>query len=480
MGGSDNAVALAEVEQKASPYDPDEIRDALRKVAAALRWTGTARGAFGAVVAPGARVVVKPNWVMHRNRGPFGLECLVTQAGIIQAVVHELLSANPARVTLGDAPLQGCDFPALMSRTENGTWARELEARDNRFNGPIDFRRTRSRLDHGVLIREEPAGEPDDFILFDLGRDSLLEEIATDKHRFRVTQYDPKRMRNAHAPGRHQYLVARAFIDADVVFNLPKLKTHRKAGLTGALKNLVGINGNKEFLPHHRAGGATRGGDSYPGRSLVKSVYERLLDLQNSARSHRIRRILDVPARALAVMSRLMVDDLGVEGAWAGNETIWRMTLDLNRILLYGRLDGTLADTRQRASLTVMDAVTVGQGDGPLASEPFSLGLLVAGSSSAAVDQIGAQLLGYDPNKIQTAREAFSQFRWPLASFGAGDVQAIGPDGAAFRLDTLPLPDLYPEGWLNAVDNDRRGTPPTGRVYIRPIGERLSEILVEG
>ena len=74
-------------------------------------------------------------------------------------------------------------------------------------------------------------------------------------------------MRRTHAPGRHQYLVAREVIEADVIVNLPKLKTHKKAGVTCALKNLIGINGNKEYLPHHRVGGAERGGDCYPAAS---------------------------------------------------------------------------------------------------------------------------------------------------------------------------------------------------------------------
>ena len=67
-------------------------------------------------------------------------------------------------------------------------------------------------------------------------------------------------------------VVDQAIIDADLVINVPKLKTHKKAGVTGALKNLVGINGNKEFLPHHRKGGAASGGDCYPGRSPIMPV----------------------------------------------------------------------------------------------------------------------------------------------------------------------------------------------------------------
>lgn len=61
-------------------------------------------------------------------------------------------------------------------------------------------------------------------------------------------------MARAHHVGVHQYLLAKAVLEADVVINLPKLKTHKKAGVTCALKNLIGIHGNKEYSPHHRVG----------------------------------------------------------------------------------------------------------------------------------------------------------------------------------------------------------------------------------
>ena len=45
------------------------------------------------------------------------------------------------------------------------------------------------------------------------------------------------------------------------------MKTHEKAGLTGAMKNLVGVNGHKEYLPHHMEGSFFSGGDSYCSRN---------------------------------------------------------------------------------------------------------------------------------------------------------------------------------------------------------------------
>src|ERR1022692_1434372 len=50
--------------------------------------------------------------------------------------------------------------------------------------------------------------------------------------------------------GAHRYAVGNTVLSADVILNVPKLKTHMKTGMTGALKNFVGIVGSKDFLPH--------------------------------------------------------------------------------------------------------------------------------------------------------------------------------------------------------------------------------------
>ena len=50
----------------------------------------------------------------------------------------------------------------------------------------------------------------------------------------------------------------------DLFVNLPKLKTHKKTGITCSLKNFVGINGDKNWLPHHTEGVPANGGDEFP------------------------------------------------------------------------------------------------------------------------------------------------------------------------------------------------------------------------
>ena len=390
---------------------------------------------LGALIPPGARVVLKPNWVLHYNQAGAGLDCLVTHPSVIEAVLEYVALAKPSEVVIGDAPLQGCDFGALMS-------ACGIEALASRFRHrglPLriaDFRRT---ILHGRGFgdaRSEECRRLADYVLFDLATQSLLEPLASAASRFRVTMYDPALLLRTHAPGRHQYLVAREVIAAEVVVNLPKLKTHKKACITGALKNVVGINGNKEFLPHHRKGGSASGGDCYPGRSWLKSRTEDLLDAANSRPEGWSRRALGKAAELTARGARRLGGDDNLEGSWHGNDTVWRTALDLQRVLRYGRLDGTLDPAPQRTVITLTDAIIGGEGEGPLANTPIASGFLTGALNPAAAEWVHARLMGFDPERIPLVREAFGDFAFPLASFSPTDIrvavrQAVPP--ACFR-----------------------------------------------
>ncbi|HSK65119.1 MAG TPA: DUF362 domain-containing protein, partial [Pyrinomonadaceae bacterium] len=293
-----------------------------------------------------------------------------------------------------------------------------------------------------------------DFVLFDLGADSLLEPITDEKDDFRVTCYDPRLMAKTHGRGRHRYLVARDVMTADVVINLPKLKTHKKAGITCALKNLIGINGNKEYLPHHRLGGTDLGGDCYPGDSKVKRMLEYAADQQNLADGGAKARVWGGVATQLNRVLHLLGDELGIEGSWSGNDTIWRTGLDLNRIILYGGVDGSMGSSPQRRVVHLADAIVAGQGDGPLAPQPLPLGLLFAGNNPAVVDWFGARLLGYDPELLPIVREAFGSFRWPIVRSRPSDVTFVGDQGVGLIDGMKPkqlLPVIYPAGWREAA-----------------------------
>lgn len=404
---------------------------------------------LGALIRPGARVVLKPNWVLHYNQAGAGLDCLVTHPSVIEAVLEYVALTLPSEVTIGDAPVQGCDFQALMD-------ACGIEALAGRFRARglavriADFRRTILRGNGFQGARSENCRDLSDYVLFDLAERSLLEPLAPDARKFRVTMYDPALLNRTHAPGRHQYLVAREAIAADVVLNLPKLKSHKKACITGALKNIVGVIGNKEYLPHHRKGGSTCGGDCYPGRSWLKGRAEDLLDAANSRPEGWARRSLGKAAELAARGARRLGAGDNLEGSWYGNDTVWRTALDLQRILRYGKLDGSLDPAPQRTVITLTDAIIGGEGEGPLSNTPIASGFLTGALNPAAAEWVHARLMGFDPGRIPLVREAFADFSYPLASFSTADIRVLlggdelraeeiwPPSGLAFR---------PPEGW---------------------------------
>ena len=54
-----------------------------------------------------------------------------------------------------------------------------------------------------------------------------------------------------------------------------------------------------------------------------------------------------------------------VGGSWHGNQTVWRMIYDLNLVLQRADRQGRLQPTLQRETVTIVDGLVAGEGDGP-------------------------------------------------------------------------------------------------------------------
>ena len=61
-------------------------------------------------------ILIKPNWVRHEEDDNFPIRALVTSTQLIEAVVEACLVKYPEveEITVGDVPLQGCDWSKLM------------------------------------------------------------------------------------------------------------------------------------------------------------------------------------------------------------------------------------------------------------------------------------------------------------------------------------------------------------------------------
>jgi uncharacterized protein (DUF362 family) len=436
------------------PYvDNDELLKAIRSL---FQLSGKdPANPFKDLLSPGARVVIKPNWVHHDNPNEKGLDALVTHTSLIKYLIDLLAVAlkGHGSIIIGDAPLQSCDFQALMERTRVPEVVDEARVR---YPG-LDMTIEDWRLTIFKNFSTEQKGNADcnsasrDYKIVDVGAASFLEDISDYADKFRVTCYAPHLMAAHHQKGKHEYLVTRKVFDSDLLINLPKMKTHIKAGLTGALKNLVGINGHKEFLPHHILGSSESGGDCYYKGNSLRNLYDTAYD----SFWDRYRELPEARRKLGALMlgglwraSRILTGDSTSAGSWYGNETIWRMTLDLNHLLYFG-------NHAPKQIISIVDGIIAGEGEGPLRPTAKPAGLLIAGANPAYVDAVLGKVMGYNISRVPTAYHAVyhrkSQFCGPyLENF---DVK-MWQDGRSKSVPFDKLPNLEfvkPEHWQRAA-----------------------------
>jgi uncharacterized protein (DUF362 family) len=416
---------------------------------------------LGGFVPRTGSVLIKPNLVLEtgQRREEVG-QSVVTHGSVIRAIYDYVrLAGGPAvRIVIGDVPLQGADFDAIV--TENGLrrTVEELRDRGDTRVELLDLRRERAVVDEsGFIDRLEPlTGDPLGYVEVDLAARSRLEGLPANHFEgFAVSDYAQGSTRQAHAAGRHTYLIPRTVLDAALIVNVPKLKTHQKAGLTVALKNLVGINGDKSRIPHFRMGGVT--GDEYPRNQVwlraLSSGSARILQRRSKVlyRAARLtwrktrRFLISRSAPEAAAGAATLVGG----GSWHGNDTLWRALHDLNHLVLFADAEGQLRTQRQRAYLCVVDGIVAGEGDGPLFPRPRREGVVIVGDDALAVDLTAARYMGYDWRRIpQLAAAIAAKPEWTSvrAPIEEGGVAVAGISGSAWQAEP---PFEAPPGWLD-------------------------------
>lgn len=457
---SDVFVVRTDASYPAAPYEEEGSLFAALQSLFAL-WGKDPRNPFAGWLKPGDRVVIKPNWVHHTNYREDGVEALVTHSSLIKYLLDLLAIAlkGHGSIVIGDAPLQSCNFAELVQRTRIAEVVGQARAKYPDLELVIeDWRLT--LLDDGNAAQTRAVAYDGliekNYALLDLGTASFLEDISDYADRFRVTCYAPHLMASHHHKGKHEYLLTRRVFDADLVINLPKMKTHIKAGLTGALKNLVGTNGHKEFLPHHIRGASEDGGDGYYKRHRLREWYDTKYDRFWDTYGDLSEAQRKFGARLLGGLwraSRLLTNDSTAAGSWSGNETVWRMTLDLNHLLYFSA-------QAPRRIISIVDGIVAGEGEGPLQPTSKHAGVLVGGENPAYVDCVLARLMGYNISRLPTPYNAVyhrkSQFGGPHLE----DVRVqVWQDGASRALPLDDLPDLEfvkPEHWRRAARSSGR------------------------
>jgi uncharacterized protein (DUF362 family) len=409
----------------AAPYDaPNPVYEA---VEATFRGLGLDRARAGSpewnplgdLIAPGDRVIVKPNLVssknLHEKITGKELAASSTHGSLLRPILdYALRAAGPrGRVRVVDTPVEGCEiekvagplgiFAVIRHLQQRGHDVDFIDMRSFRvvpYLALDDVRRRGRSYNLGLLVRRRLPGDPRGYRVVDLADQSRFAEADAPSGRdlrFHRSHYQTPVAH--HTGGRHEYSAPGTVLDADVVVNLSKLKTHKKTAVTLSLKSVIGLTSEKYWLPHFTAGDPSMSsghGDEY---AVPQSIADRI---ENKLSRFPLPGDNSLIARA----PRLGGPPKVIDGSWEGNRTLWRTILDLNRVLFFADREGRLRDAPQRRYLTLVDGIVAGEGEGPLGATPVAAGLLVGGFDPALVDVAAARAMGFDPLKIAMIREA--------------------------------------------------------------------------
>lgn len=362
---------------------------------------------LGSIIKPGNKIVIKPNMVMDVNGiVEEGTDCLYTQPSLVSAVIDYVVIAlkGQGQIIVGDAPMQECNFIKLIRESKYLNMIQYLQEKlkDSGITIKlVDFRELRSvvkdGIRHSVTGKYEFSGEGATIV--DLGIDSEFAGQSKDTYeRLRITNYDPSVLKKHHNKYVNEYKVSKEILKADVIINMPKPKVHRKGGVTIALKNLVGINCRKEYLPHHTNGSVKEGGDEYLHKSLLKRLSSYFDDKKNhhmqTTKKYKRALLYKYLMRTTAILGGLTSNDNYLEGSWYGNDTISRTLVDLNKILLYADKEGRMQTSQQRKLLIIGDMIISGEKEGPVCPSPKNVGIIAIGEDPVCYDEAIATLMG--------------------------------------------------------------------------------------
>jgi hypothetical protein len=314
-------------------------------------------------------------------------------------------------------------------------------------------------------------GDPRGYLVIDLEERSRLDPITKPNTHFSVADYDMNVTQACHEVGKHEYVIARTILEADTIISIPKLKTHEKVGITTCLKNLVGIIGSKGCLPHFRLG-VPEEGDEYPLEgSALSGTVARVRRIVQGRVPHMVWKVMRASAEGVIRVyndvqnQRTSIDGTQPNatgfvfgGAWYGNDTIWRVAEDLNRILFFADRDGKLHETQQRRFLAIVDGIIGGEGEGPLKPTPRPAGVIVGGTDSVAIDLVCATMIGFNWRKIPMLREAVDSMaepRFTSLNDNASNLRINCNDPAWVTLEGLGKHSLRfkpPRGWRGHIE----------------------------
>lgn len=383
---------------------------------------------FAELIKKGQKVLIKPNLV--RGEHPYGdeyVESMITNASLMRPIIDYLILATDGdvEIKIGDVPLQDCNWDDAI--TKSGVKELAQYYREQGINIElVDMRLEISYVNKYDIVSKRvpnPKRNKEMYRAVNLGTKSELMDIIDKSDRFEITDYGTGTVGKHHNETVNEYFVPNEVLEADLFINMPKLKTHRKAGYTCAMKNLIGINGDKSWLAHHTRGEKGKNGDEFNKISMKKFLEVRIWNFLKLSKIGVLLASLIKKVFMKFVWSGKTYKQVSAEGkkteyffegSWYGNDTLWRCIKDLNKIIFYADKNGVMQDKVQRNYLCLVDAIWAGDKEGPMEQKPKDLGVVFGGTNPVYVDYAASKLMRYNYHDLPTIEKGFVNRWWNL------------------------------------------------------------------
>lgn len=363
---------------------------------------------------------------VNEKQNDFFAKC--THGSVLRAVLDYVLIAvgKSGKVRFGNAPVQSCNWEKVLEETGALRVVDFYKRNTNHIVESCDLRSYTVKADIFGGITTLKKGDSQNEVEVDIGKYSLLDDLYRPNNhpKFASLDYDRKLTERYHGQNKHIYVLNKKILEADVIVSIPKLKTHEKVGVTLGIKGCVGAIAHKHCLAHFRIGAPENGGDEYQNGQWLNRLESRIGSLVNVKRTpfyNNCIRIINVAVRRF--IKRVIGRNIG--GGWSGNDTTWRMSMDIARILKYADKAGALKVNEMRKMICLVDGILGGEGNGPLSPTAKACGFLSYSDDLAVGDCVAASFIGMDCQHLPIIKQAFSLTEYGLTNVKIHEIKCI-------------------------------------------------------
>lgn len=375
---------------------------------------------LGHLIKPGDAVFIKPNLCSHeygrkKEKLSGDLFSIITHPSVVRAVADYVAIAlqGKGRIIIGDNPTIDTNFKILMEKTcydrfadfYRSTFGIECSVFDLREVWCDDI----ANYGNKSLMKKLP-GDPEGDTVVNIGESSFF--YGLNSLLFRGVFNNRWETIRHHHGNTQKYAVANSIFNSNVYISIPKLKTHHKVGATLNIKGLVGMCTKKNYLIHWRIGFPSWGGDEYPEPVRKRDHFILALKhILSDITPEGIRAAVSIKLKGGAIEKLFSVGNYC--GSWEGNDTCWRMAADLYLALM----------SRERKTLSVVDGIIGGDGNGPFCPGKQDGRTIIAGENLVYVDAVAVRMMDLDVMGIKYIMALIQKFRQVFS-----DIKVISHD----------------------------------------------------